>query len=351
MTVAVRRLAFAVLTLLLAPGFVLSAAAATSITVQWDANPEPDITNYIVSYGTQHGVYNQQVVVGKTTSTVISLPSTGTYYFVVYAVSPQGTSDPSAEVSTTILPSTPFIDLDTPREGYVTTSAFEVGGWALDAAAGSGTGVDAVVFYVFPNNGTSPGVYIGQGSYGWTRTDVGALFGSQFNNSGFHFTITGLGPGTFMLGVYARSTVTGGFTIVKTVHFTVNANALMGVSPPQAEAVITSNIINVDGWALDRAIESTALSGPGVDMLHVYAYPYSASGNGPAIFLGVASMGLYRPDVAALYGSRYSTSGFHLAVDRSALGLAPGAYNIVVHAHSTVAGTFNNAAVVRVILQ
>jgi hypothetical protein len=350
MTASVRRLAFALLTLLLAPGFALSASAATSITVQWDANPEPDITNYIVAYGTRSGVYDNQVVVGKTTSAVISLTATGTYYFVVYAVSPQGTSDPSAEVSTSILPSTPFIDLDTPREGYVTTSAFEVGGWALDAGAGAGTGVDAVVFYVFPNNGAAPGVYIGQGSYGWSRPDVGAIFGSRFTNSGFHFTITGLGPGAFMLGVYARSTVTGGFSIVKTAHFTVNANALMGVSPPAAEAVIASPIFNVDGWAIDRAIESTGPSGSGVDTLHVYAYPNPGSG-APPIFLGVATIGLSRPDVAGLYGSRYGTSGFHLSVDRAGLGLGPGAYNIVVHAHSTATGTFNNAAIVRVILQ
>jgi hypothetical protein len=44
-------------------------------------------------------------------------------------------------------------------------------------------------------------------------------------------------------------------------------------------------------------------------------------------------------------------SGFHLAVDRAARGLTPGVYSIVVFSHSTVTGTFNNAAVVRVTLQ
>jgi len=38
-------------------------------------------------------------------------------------------------------------------------------------------------------------------------------------------------------------------------------------------------------------------------------------------------------------------------VSRAALGLAPGAYNIAVIAHSAVTGTFNNLAVVRVTLQ
>jgi len=246
--------------------------------------------------------------------------------------------------------SMPFIDLDTPREGYVTTAAFEVGGWALDAGSPTGTGADAVQFYVFPNDGAAPGVFIGSGTYGLSRPDVGALFGARFTNSGFHFSISGLGPGAFMLGVYARSTVTGTFNIVKTIHFTVNGTALLAVNPPEAEAVITGNIFNVDGWSIDRAIESTALSGSGVDTLHVYAYPNPGSG-APPIFLGVASVGLGRPDVAALYGSRYGTSGYHLGIDRAALGLAPGPYNIVVHSHSSVSGTFNTSAVVRVTLQ
>jgi len=232
----------------------------------------------------------------------------------------------------------------------VTTSAFEVGGWALDQGSPTGTGVDAVVFYVFPNDGASPGVYIGQGTYGLSRPDVGAIFGPHFVNSGFHYSISGLGPGAFMLGVYARSTITGTFSIVKTIHFTVNATALMALNPPEAEAVITSNIFNVDGWSIDRSIESTAIPGSGVDTLHVYAYPNPGSG-APPVFLGVASVGLGRPDVAALYGSRYDTSGYHLGVDRIALGLAPGPYNIVVHSHSTVTGTFNNLAIVRVTLQ
>jgi hypothetical protein len=130
----------------------------------------------------------------------------------------------------------------------------------------------------------------------------------------------------------------------------VNATALMAVNPPDPEAIITAPVFDVDGWSIDRAIEGTALSGSGVDTLHVYAYPDPGSGAAP-IFLGVATVGLSRPDVAALYGPRYDTSGFHLSVDRSALGLATGVYNIAVHSHSTVSNTFNNVTVVRVTLQ
>jgi hypothetical protein len=245
-------------------------------------------------------------------------------------------------------PSNGFIALDTPNNGQTVTSAFEVGGWALDQAAVSGTGVDAVQFYVFPNAGADPGVYIGTGSYGSTRTDVGAIFGAQFNNSGFHFTITGMGPGNYVLGVYAHSTVTNSFSIVKTVPFTVNANALMSIDVPAAEMTITTPTFGVSGWAIDRAIAGLSPTGTGVDTIHVYAYPNPGSGQ-PAIFLGVASMNIARSDVAGIYGSRYTNCGYVLQVTKASL--APGVYSIVPVAHSTASNSFNNLAIVRVTIQ
>ena len=278
---------------------------------------------------------------------------TGTYY--IYAVANDGrnavgqySTGPVKVVN--FAPTTnPLINVDTPAPSATVTSAFEVGGWAIDAAAASGTGVDAVQFYVFPNDGASPGVFIGTGSYGRARTDVGGAFGSQFTNSGFHFTITGLGPGNYLLGVYGHSTVTNAFSVIKTVHFTVNANALMSIDVPSAEAIITSPTFSVAGWAMDRAIESGNAIGTGVDTLHVYAFPNPGSGQ-PAIFLGVATVGIQRGDVVPFYGERYRYSGYSLNVN--AAGLTPGVvYNIVVWAHSTVSASFNNAAVVRVTIQ
>src|SRR5262245_11445723 len=118
--------------------------------------------------------------------------------------------------SVTIVASQAGIVIDTPSPGATLTSAFEVGGWALEAAAASGTGVDAMQFYVYPNDGNAPGVYVGSGSYGLSRPDVGAIFGSRFTNSGYHHTITGLGPGNYLLGVFAHSTLGGTYSIIKT---------------------------------------------------------------------------------------------------------------------------------------
>jgi len=252
---------------------------------------------------------------------------------------------------TTFTPtSKPFIDMDTPRANQVVTSAFEVGGWALDQAAASGTGVDAIQFYIFPNAGADPGVFIGAGKVGISRPDVAAIFGSQFINSGFHYTITGMSPGQFVLGVYAHSTVTNSFSIVKTVPFSVNATALMGIDVPRPEEVIAASSFGVSGWSMDRNVEAQSPTGTGVDIIHVYAFRNPGSGE-PAIFLGVATMGTFRPDVAALYGQRYKNAGWDLVVDRNYLGLGPGVYNIVPVAHSTVTGTFNNLAIIQVTLQ
>jgi N-acetylneuraminic acid mutarotase len=277
----------------------------------------------------------------------------GTYTIIAWAHNPLTQQFDAARIATIQLQaavSQPFIAVDTPQPSQVVTSAFEVGGWALDAGAPSGTGVEAVHFYVFPNDGASPGVFMGSGSYGLSRPDVGAIYGSRFTNAGYHFTITGLGPGAYVLGVYARSTVTGAFSIVRTLRFTVSATALMSIDTPAAEATITAPAFLVGGWSIDRTVEGTAQSGSGVDTLHLYAYPNPGSGATP-IFLGIATMGISRPDVGAVYGVRYDTSGYELVVDRAALGLAPGVYNLVVHSHSTVTGSFNNVALVRVTLQ
>lgn len=102
--------------------------------------------------------------------------------------------------------------------------------------------------------------------------------------------------------------MTNSYSIVKSVPITVNASALMSIDTPTAEAIITSPTFLVAGWSIDRTVEGTALSGAGVDALHLYAYPNPGSGQAP-IFLGVASLGIARPDVGAAYGSRMAAAG------------------------------------------
>jgi hypothetical protein len=91
----------------------------------------------------------------------------------------------------------------------------------------------------------------------------------------------------------------------------------------------------VAGWALDP----NTTSGSGVDAVHVWAYP--AAGGNP-VFVGVATLGFARPDVAAIVGPSGVASGYGL------IGTLPrGTWDLVVYAHSTVTNTFNNWQTVR----
>jgi streptogramin lyase len=230
--------------------------------------------------------------------------------------------------------STGLMSVDTPAPGAALLPSFLVGGWALDTAATSGTGVDTVHVFAFPNPGSGAlPIFLGAATYGIPRPDVGAIFGPQFTNSGFGLTATGLAPGLYRIDVFGRSTVTGGFSIVRSVTVTVSASALMNIDSPVNGAVVMDQPFPLGGWALDRL----APSGTGVDTVHVYAFPNPGSG-APPIFLGEATYGGARPDVGAIFGAQFTNSGFNLPVT----GLAPAIYRLDVFARSTVTGTFNN---------
>jgi hypothetical protein len=93
----------------------------------------------------------------------------------------------------------------------------------------------------------------------------------------------------------------------------------------------------VAGWAadLDSGIDT------GVDAVHVWAYPLTG---GDPVFVGAATIGGTRPDVAEVYGDRFTKSGYGLVVR----GLVPGNYDLAVFGYSTVTGGFVPAKVVRI---
>ena len=91
------------------------------------------------------------------------------------------------------------------------------------------------------------------------------------------------------------------------------------------------------GWAVDL----DAASGPGIDTLHVWAYPLTG---GAPVFLGTAGYGGLRQDVAAIHGEEFRDSGYGLQVQ----GLVPGQYDLAVFAWSNVSGAFVPGQVVRI---
>jgi glucose/arabinose dehydrogenase len=103
-----------------------------------------------------------------------------------------------------------FIAVGPPFPGPV-GSTMGVGGWALDAAAPAGTGVDAIHVWATPAAGGSF-IFLGATTTFGDRADVGAVFGARFIPSGFTFGVNSPPPGVWDVYVYAHSTATGLFT-------------------------------------------------------------------------------------------------------------------------------------------
>jgi uncharacterized repeat protein (TIGR03803 family) len=239
----------------------------------------------------------------------------------------------------TIPASQPAMNIDIPGEGATVGRPFQVDGWAIDRGAPRGAGVDAIHVYAFAAGGGS--TFLGVASTGLPRPDVGTAFGAQFTNSGFSLsTSASLAPGNYTLVVYARSVVSESwFWQTRSITVPTPGDPVMTIDTPGNGATAGQPFL-LAGWAIDR----DATSGTGVDTLHVWAFP---TDGGPAMFVGAADTGGNRADVGAAYGSQFTNSGYNVSVS----GLPPGQYQIVVYAHSTVTGTFNQSRVVTVVIQ
>jgi hypothetical protein len=241
-----------------------------------------------------------------------------------------------------ILGADPLMYIDTPVKGRVERS-FTVAGWAIDQEASAGSGIERVHVHVFPNPGSgAKPIFLGEAQLGIARSDVATYFGNpQFNRSGYRLQVKDLPVGKYDIVVSAFSKIAQQFSQHETLQVTVTAppsRPVLTVDAPTGKVDLHANFM-VTGWAVDQA----APRGTGVDAVHVYAQRLPASG--PPEKLGVAILGISRPDVAAHFRKpQFEPSGFSLDVT----GLAPGAYDLTVHARSTVTGTFNTKKTVRI---
>ena len=103
------------------------------------------------------------------------------------------------------------------------------------------------------------------------------------------------------------------------------------------KTIAAGTAFTVAGWAADLDDEG----GTGVDAVHVWAYPRNG---GDPILLGQAALHGTRPDVAAVYGDRFKSSGYGVTAE----GLPAGDYDIAVFAWSTVLQGFAPASTVPV---
>lgn len=144
---------------------------------------------------------------------VVSGVAPGLYQVVVYARKAGTVDDWTAAVHVLTIEPSPKMFVDAPAHLSSQPQTFPVTGWALDAAASTGTGVDHVTMYAYPNPGSgTPAIQlVPSATLNGDRNDVRVAFGlaDHFRFSGFQAPLSNLAVGSYYLIVYARSSVTG----------------------------------------------------------------------------------------------------------------------------------------------
>jgi glucose/arabinose dehydrogenase len=279
--------------------------------------------------------HTAQLTPGNVSS--FGVDAAGELYYVDYG------NGAIVRIASTTGSTAPVMAVEPPARNQTVAQPFAIAGWALDPLSPSGAGIDAIHVWAYPLPAlgaapSGPPVFVGTTTLTFDRPDVAAFFGStQFTRSGFALTASGLAPGFYSLAVFGLVHATGRFDVLRVVDVAVVPFTYIAVGAPQTGATVGSTI-GVNGWAIDAA----APSGSGVDAIHVWAGP--ASGSGSFVFLGATTTFVDRPDVAAIFGARFTTSGFDLAVSSP----PPGVWNLYVFARSTATGLFQASAPVRI---
>jgi hypothetical protein len=220
---------------------------ASSVTLAWDANTEPDLAGYVVHYGTQPGTYTNSTDVGnRITWTVSNLTAGHSYYFVVRAYNTSGlTSAPSQEVST-FIPLPPTITAVTPNAGSyvggtavtITGTNFRSGatvwfGWvrAASTVVVSGTTITAVT-------AASPGGLV---DVRVTNPDgLSAIRPAAFLFADTRVTVASVLPGAGPVGGGTAVTITGkNFVAGSVVRFGGVAATSVTVQSPTSIVAVT----------------------------------------------------------------------------------------------------------------
>ena len=123
-------------------------------------------------------------------------------------------------------------------------------------------------------------------------------------------------------------------------------NVAVIIDTPAPNATISSSApLSFSGWAIDQS----SLHDSGIDLLEIYLYPV---GGGAPLTVGTASLGQYRPDVAAyLGGNQFSYAGWS-RTSYEFPGLS-GTFDMVAVPRSSETGRteIGRAAVRRVVIQ
>jgi hypothetical protein len=118
--------------------------------------------------------------------------------------------------------SRPLGAIDAPAANAELVQPLTIRGWAIDANARTGTGVETVNVYAYRLPGSEDSAApLGRATYGERRPDVAQRFGARFLESGFHLDASGLLPGRYRIVVRTRRTLARGADVPLTVEVNV----------------------------------------------------------------------------------------------------------------------------------
>src|SRR5262249_20755847 len=151
----------------------------------------------------------------------------GSYMLLAYAHSTATGSYSLSQTQRFSVDATTLMVIDYPAAGAaIDAPAFAIMGWAIDRSASSGTGVDALHIYAYPDPGSGRApAFLGVAAVGFARSDIASIFGSQFGPAGYALQVdrgaAGLTPGVYDIAVWVHSSVSNTFPAVSVVRVTL----------------------------------------------------------------------------------------------------------------------------------
>lgn len=123
-----------------------------------------------------------------------------------------------------------IVFVDAPKANATVPTSFVVGGWAIDFASASDSGVSQLHVWAYPHTGAPP-IFLGDIRHG-ARPDVARAYGPQFGQAGFSVVVQNLAPGGYMLVVFPFSSITQAFDYDAAVALNIYVNE--SAPPPAA---------------------------------------------------------------------------------------------------------------------
>ncbi len=197
-----------------------------------------DASKYTFEPGSIHTLY-----------VYVNIPAFGVEYFKEEVTIPgQANLSQSIKMSIDSIADNETITKDKLKE-------IRVSGWAADLNVREGTGISRVEVYIDGPSGF--GKKLGDAQINLERTDVGSIYGTNFNNCGYSFTFDGsaLEPGSsHKLFVY-------GFSPDGSYQYIPRSITIKGSLPEShalvnVNAVFNTNSLEINGWAIDKKFVS-----------------------------------------------------------------------------------------------